>query len=86
MFTRFEEENGGLLLVATLCLLETSVTGLLETELLQILGDEDNLMPPDTVAESEKGNYDIWYCHHDYIQINLILFKCFLLLQQYTVP
>lgn len=45
VFDRFEEENGGELLVATLCLLECSNTGLLETELLTILGDEDNLMP-----------------------------------------
>ncbi|CAH1244024.1 TEP1 [Branchiostoma lanceolatum] len=36
---RFEEENGGFLLVATLCLLECSNTGLLETELLRILAD-----------------------------------------------
>ncbi|XP_077863332.1 telomerase protein component 1-like, partial [Saccoglossus kowalevskii] len=51
---RFEEENGGQLLVATLCVLECSATGLLETELLYILGDEDNLMPPDH-NEEEKG-------------------------------
>nr|XP_006815135.1 PREDICTED: telomerase protein component 1-like [Saccoglossus kowalevskii] len=50
---RFEEENGGYLLVATLCLLEASATGLLETELLDILGDEDNLMPPE--PSEEKG-------------------------------
>ncbi|XP_077982009.1 telomerase protein component 1-like [Glandiceps talaboti] len=51
---RFEEENGGQLLVATLSLLECSATGLLETELLMILGDEDNLMPPDQ-NDQEKG-------------------------------
>ncbi|XP_072023567.1 telomerase protein component 1-like [Amphiura filiformis] len=45
VFDRFEEENGGQLLVATICLLETSSTGLLETELLKILAHEDNLMP-----------------------------------------
>ncbi|PIK34982.1 putative telomerase protein component 1 [Apostichopus japonicus] len=45
VFDRFEEENGGNLLTATLCLLEASQTGLLEVELLSILGDEDNLMP-----------------------------------------
>ncbi|XP_072023611.1 telomerase protein component 1-like [Amphiura filiformis] len=54
VFTRFEAENGGRLLVGTLCLLETSATGLLETELLQILGDEDNLMPSDKDADSDK--------------------------------
>ncbi len=47
MLKRFEEENGGNLLVAALCLLEASMRGLLETELLAILGDEDNLMPPE---------------------------------------
>ncbi|XP_072172518.1 telomerase protein component 1-like [Diadema setosum] len=55
VFQRFEEENGGKLLVATLCLLECSVTGLLETELLSILGDEDNLtMPSGEVSEAMK--------------------------------
>ncbi|XP_071840216.1 TPR repeat-containing protein DDB_G0287407-like [Apostichopus japonicus] len=52
VFDRFEEENGGNLLTATLCLLEASQTGLLEVELLSILGDEDNLMPS---SESEAG-------------------------------
>ncbi len=51
VMTRFEEENGGQLLVAALCLLEVSQRGLLEAELLAILGDEDNLMPP---SESNK--------------------------------
>ncbi|XP_071952526.1 telomerase protein component 1-like [Antedon mediterranea] len=56
VFERFEEENGGQLLVATLCLLETSATGLLETELLQILGDEDNLKPEvEEESESKDG-------------------------------
>lgn len=53
VFDRFEEENGGNLLTATLCLLEASQTGLLEVELLSILGDEDNLMPSET--EKEKA-------------------------------
>ena len=58
VFSRFEQENGGRLLVATLCLLETSSTGLLETELLQMLGDEDNLMPSEEKdGEGEKGIY-----------------------------
>ncbi|XP_071485074.1 telomerase protein component 1-like [Diadema antillarum] len=60
VFTRFEEENGGMLLVATLCLLECSATGLLETELLLILGDEDNLMPGNkTGGRSEKKYHDM---------------------------
>ena len=52
---RFEKENGGTLLVATLCLLEVSARGLLESELLNILGDEDMLMPSDKTDDSEKS-------------------------------
>ncbi|XP_071502709.1 telomerase protein component 1-like [Diadema antillarum] len=52
---RFEEESGGNLMTATLCLLECSSSGLLETELLSILGDEDNLMPCEEEGEKEKG-------------------------------
>ena len=55
---RFEKENGGTLLVAALCLLEVSERGLLEAELLAILGDEDNLSPQtlqDKDLEKEKG-------------------------------
>ncbi|XP_071785038.1 telomerase protein component 1-like isoform X1 [Asterias amurensis] len=56
ILTRFEKENGGKMLVATLCLLECSCHGLLETELLSILGDEDHLMPPNNSSEKkEKG-------------------------------
>ncbi len=54
---RFEKENGGNLLAATLCLLEASMRGLLETELLAILGDEDDIMPPedrDKLAEKSR--------------------------------
>ncbi|XP_038079413.1 telomerase protein component 1-like isoform X2 [Patiria miniata] len=43
VLTRFEQENGGHLVVATLSLLECSSNGLLETELLSILGDEENM-------------------------------------------
>ena len=50
---RFEEEGGGHLLVAALCLLEVSATGLLEAELLQLLADEENLMPN---SIEEKGS------------------------------
>lgn len=46
VLTRFEEENGGQIVVGTLCLLETSRHGLLETELLQLLADETLLVPP----------------------------------------
>ncbi len=53
VLTRFEEEGGGHLLVATLCLLEVSSTGLLESELLQILADEEHIMPPS--ESQEKG-------------------------------
>ena len=52
---RFEKENGGQLLVAALCLLETSATGLLETELLKILGDEETLLPKDKGEKEGKG-------------------------------
>ncbi|XP_035690264.1 telomerase protein component 1-like [Branchiostoma floridae] len=44
---RFEREYGGTLLVATLCLLETSAKGMLEVELLRLLGNEENLLPPE---------------------------------------
>ena len=55
---RFEEENGGYLVVATLCLLETSAKGLLETELLSLLADEDNLVYKGEEEKSdEKGNF-----------------------------
>ena len=47
MLSRFEEENGGQLVIATVCLLETSRHGLLETELLELLADENNLTPPE---------------------------------------
>ena len=44
VFARFEKENGKELLVATLCLLECSAKGLLETELLLLLGNNDILI------------------------------------------
>ncbi|XP_022107201.1 telomerase protein component 1-like isoform X2 [Acanthaster planci] len=43
VLARFEQENGGYLVVATLSLLECSSNGLLETELLSILGSDDNM-------------------------------------------
>lgn len=55
VLTRFEEENGGQIVVATVCLLETSRHGLLETELLQMLADESTLTPPPYIeGESDQ--------------------------------
>ncbi|XP_065072260.1 uncharacterized protein LOC135696706 [Rhopilema esculentum] len=55
VFSRFEEEAGGQLMIATLCLLEVSRHGLLETELLALLGDKNNLKPPEYVEGEEAG-------------------------------
>ena len=41
---RLAREGDGHLVKATLCLLEVSKSGLLETELLDLLGDEENLI------------------------------------------
>ena len=44
--------------MATLCLIEVSTFGLLESELLTILADEENLLPPDMITDAgvvEKG-------------------------------
>jgi len=41
---RLAREGDGYLVRATLCLLEVSKSGLLETELLDLLGDEENLI------------------------------------------
>lgn len=41
---RLAREGDGHLVIATLCLLEVSKSGLLETELLDLLGDETNLV------------------------------------------
>lgn len=55
VLTRFEEENGGQIVVATVCLLETSRHGLLETELLQMLAEESTLTPPPYIeGESDQ--------------------------------
>lgn len=55
VLTRFEEENGGQVVVATVCLLETSRHGLLETELLQMLAEESTLTPPPYIeGESDQ--------------------------------
>ncbi len=54
---RFEHENGDLLVVATLCLLEASRGGLLESELLDILGDEADLVPPSPFEEKGEQSF-----------------------------
>ncbi|XP_070560675.1 TPR repeat-containing protein DDB_G0287407-like [Ptychodera flava] len=64
VLSRFENENGGDLLVATLSLLEASSSGLLETELLTILGDEDNLNVPDGYDAKNARNAEAWL-HRD---------------------
>ncbi|KAH3849179.1 TPR repeat-containing protein DDB_G0287407-like [Dreissena polymorpha] len=51
---RFESDSGGLLLVATLCLLEASAAGLDESELRRLLADEDQLMPPGAFDEKDE--------------------------------
>ena len=51
VLSRFERENGGELLIGALCLLEVSKRGLLEVELVTILGDEENLFPGDKSKE-----------------------------------
>ena len=53
VFSRFEKETGGMLMTATLCLLEVSRHGLLETELLALLGSPENLKPPEFVEGEE---------------------------------
>lgn len=42
-------------MVATLCLLEVSRHGLLETELLALLGDTNNLKPPEYIEGEENA-------------------------------
>ena len=54
MFSRFEQEAGGKLMVGTLCLLEVSRHGLLEMELLALLGEDSNY----DVPEYEEGEED----------------------------
>ncbi|XP_071951905.1 telomerase protein component 1-like isoform X2 [Antedon mediterranea] len=51
VLSRFEDESGGQLVVATLCLLECSKTGLLERELLMILGNPKNITPSKDVKK-----------------------------------
>ena len=42
-------------MIATLCLLEVSRHGLLETELLALLGDDNNLMPGEFVEGEDEA-------------------------------
>ena len=53
MFERFEGETGGDLMKACVCMLEVSRHGLLETELLALLGEERNIKLPK--YEGEDG-------------------------------
>ena len=53
VFLRFESESGGPLIKATLCLLEVSKHGLLETELLQLLNETLEVPSSD---EEQAGN------------------------------
>lgn len=54
LLRQLEGEEGGDLLVATLCLLEASAAGLLESELRMLLSDESVLRPPSPYEEKEE--------------------------------
>ncbi|GAB1609949.1 repeat-containing DDB_G0287407-like [Argonauta hians] len=54
VLTKLEGGPQSQLITATLCLLEASSVGLLESELRQILGNEANLMPPSPFDEKEE--------------------------------
>jgi hypothetical protein len=53
VFERFEGETGGDLMKACVCMLEVSRHGLLETELLALLGEETNIKLPEYKGEDE---------------------------------
>ncbi len=77
VLVRFEKENGGELLVGALCLLEVSQRGLLEAELLAIMGDEDNLMPHFEAATSNKEKGMILYTtKNNYSYVLPFVMKC----------
>ena len=59
---RLENESGGELVIATLCLLECSRHGLLESELLLLLRNENDLLPPS----------DVWMESHHAVVRNLV--------------
>ncbi|KAK3090415.1 hypothetical protein FSP39_011663 [Pinctada imbricata] len=66
LLMRFEDETGGSLVVATLCLIEASTAGLLESELRDILGNEITLMPPSPFDEKEeKESSEKESCKHN---------------------
>ncbi|XP_076462217.1 TPR repeat-containing protein DDB_G0287407-like [Babylonia areolata] len=54
LLAQLEKEEGGDLLVATLCLLEASAAGLLDSELRALLADESVLRPPSPYEEKEE--------------------------------
>ena len=56
VLSQFEEEYDGHLVVATFCMLEVSASGLLQSELLQLLALED-LMPPSPFDEKGEQRY-----------------------------
>ncbi|XP_065653579.1 TPR repeat-containing protein DDB_G0287407-like isoform X2 [Hydra vulgaris] len=58
VFTRFESETGGVLMRATLCLLEVSRHGLLETELLALLGNSSNIQYTEYIEGKENEVLD----------------------------
>ncbi|XP_065641448.1 nephrocystin-3 isoform X1 [Hydra vulgaris] len=58
VFTRFESESGGVLMKATLCLLEVSRHGLLETELLALLGNSSNIQYTEYIEGKEDEVLD----------------------------
>ena len=55
LLAQLEGEEGGELLVATLCLLEASAAGLLESELRSLLADESVLRPPSPYEEKGQS-------------------------------
>ena len=60
ILSRFEKESDGRRLIATLCFLECSVHGLLESELLELLATDD-LLPPslsDKIGPSKVFSFD----------------------------
>ena len=68
VFERFEGEAGGELVKACVCMLEVSRHGLLETELLALLGDKKNIKVPEYIEgedgtellkKSKEGNLEI---------------------------
>ena len=79
ILVRFEEENGGQMLIATLCLLEVSARGLLEVELLTVLGDEENLMPPNSgVGDCDKDDEESAGKSQSAVPLFVFVYSCIL--------